>query len=375
MAGLDLETAAHKAGVKPDRLDAWEQGKHRPTIAKLRKLADVYKRPLTVFYFDEPPADELPPKDFRRFDPSAAEPLSAGLRLVIREARTRRETALDLVAELDEQPPEFGLKIQLDDDPEEAATRLRSFLAGGLRIQGSDAAAHFRQWRMAAENVGVLVFQGEGVDIAEMRGFSISAHPLPAVVLNIKDAYSGRSFSLMHELAHVMLNRGGLCILEEGGARSEVQKVEQFCNHVAGAVLLPRNQLLQEPEIPGHRMHEISDDVLSALARRYGASEEAVLRRLVILDRVPQTFYQRKRAEYQRRYLELREKRANGGFAPPSTMAVTTAGKLFTRLVLQAYDDTLITSSDVSEYLGVRMKHLERIRKAAREEAATGGGA
>jgi Zn-dependent peptidase ImmA (M78 family) len=204
-----------------------------------------------------------------------------------------------------------------------------------------------------------------------MRGFSITERPLPAVVLNIKDAPTARCFSLLHELAHVMLNRGGLCIFEEHGPQTDFRRIEVFCNHVAGAALLPANSLLREPEVPPRRVTDIPDAAVSRIARRYGASREAVLRRLVILDRIPLTLNQRKRDEYARAYAQKRQER-KGGFAPPHTVAVATSGPLFTRLVLSAYDEERITASDVADYLGVRLKHLDRIRSTVQPEPIGG---
>ena len=237
MAGLDLEEAARKAGVKAERLQAWERGDLRPTITQLRKLSDIYKRPLALFFLATPPADEASPRDFRRFDPAAAEPLSPALRLAIREARARREAALELFDELDESPPAFKVATKPSDDPERIGQQLRDALAAGTAPPSGEPRLHFNFWRAAAEAAGVLVFQAEDVDVDEMRGFSIADRPLPAVVLNIKDAYPGRSFSLLHELTHVALDRGGLCLLEESGPPTGIQRMEVFCNHVAGAAL------------------------------------------------------------------------------------------------------------------------------------------
>ena len=373
MAGLDLEDAAHKVGAKAERLKAWERGELRPTITQLRKLSDIYKRPLALFFLDKPPADEATPRDFRRFDPEAAEPLSPELRLAIRDARARREAALELFEELDEKPPRLELSAKLSDDPERLGEQLRKTLAAGGTPPSGDPRIVFNFWRAAAENAGVLAFQAVGVDVEEMRGFSISERPLPAVVLNIKDAYAARSFSLLHELTHIMLNRGGLCIFEEQGPQTDSQRTEVFCNHVAGAALLPASSLLREAEVPARRVSEMPESAVGELARRYGASREAVLRRLVILNRIPLSFYRRRRAEYSREYQRVRREPRQGGFAPPYTMAVAKGGPLFTRLVLSAYDEERITASDLAEYLRVRLKHLDRIRNAVQPGPIVGG--
>ena len=372
-AGLDTDEVARKVGTSSDRLESWERGEQQPSITQLRKLADVYKRSLAVFFLEKPPPDEAPPSDFRRFDPKAAEPLSSSLRFVIRDARDRREAAIDLFDELDEHPPEFSLSAKVSDDPERVGQHLRNALAAGKTPAGGDPRVAFNFWRDASENAGVLVFQARDVEVEEMRGFSISERPLPAVVLNIQDAPAGRTFSLLHELAHIMLNHGGLCIFEERGPQTDIQRTEVFCNHIAGATLLPAASLLQEPEVPRRRESAIPDDALERLARRYGASREAVLRRLVILDRVPLAYYQRKRQDYAREHVQRRAGTREGGFAPPYTLAWTTRGKLFTRLVLQSYDDERITSSDVAGYLGLRLRWLERVREAVREGPTIGG--
>src|SRR5712691_10454009 len=54
-AGISVDVAAKRAGVKPERLEAWERGEANPTISQLRALAAAYRRPLALFYLSEPP--------------------------------------------------------------------------------------------------------------------------------------------------------------------------------------------------------------------------------------------------------------------------------------------------------------------------------
>jgi len=52
------------------------------------------------------------------------------------------------------------------------------------------------------------------------------------------------------------------------------------------------------------------------------------------------------------------------GEAPPHTVALASAGPLFARLVLDSFHQEKITSSDVSEYLDVRLKWMGKIEQA-----------
>lgn len=373
MAGLDLEETARKVGTRSQRLESWESGLQRPSIVQLRKLADIYKRPFALFFLEKLPPDDPAPRDYRRLDPQAGEAPSPALRLAIRAAHVRREAALELYGELEEDPPEFDLSARINDDPEKVGERLRRvLLADREPPRGEAPRAFLNFWRASAESAGILVFQAEDVDVEEMRGFSIAERPLPAVVLNIKDDPKARCFSLLHEIAHVMLNRGGLCIFEEKGPQTDFRRTEVFCNHVAGAALVPASSLLQEPEVPRGRVSELPESTIKKLEARYGASREAVLRRLVILGRVPEAYYRRKREEYLRAGVTEKKQRT-GGVAPPYRLAVAAGGTLFTRLVLDAFDEERITASDVAQYLGVRLKHLERIREVVRIAPPNGG--
>jgi Zn-dependent peptidase ImmA (M78 family)/transcriptional regulator with XRE-family HTH domain len=363
-AGLSVEDAARRIHVDRKRLEEWERGKSRPTINQLGKMADVYKRPLGVFFLAQPPAEETAPPDFRRFHTPSDAVVSPELRLAIRKVRLKRQTALELLKDLDQKPPSFSVTAQLGDNPEEAAGALRKALGIGRNLVAADSREHFKHWRSALEAAGVLVFQAEKIEVEEMRGFSITGRPLPVVVVNIKDAFSARNFSLFHETAHILLGKSGLCNFEEGGDSTQ-ERVETFCNRVAGATLVPAETLLGLPETPERAVSELPDTVTAEIARLFGVSQEVILRRLVTLRRLPLPFYLRKREELRRKYGTRPQSKS--GFAPPSTMAVATNGRLFTRLILDAYSEEKIGTSDVLEFLGVRAKHLDKIRKAIRE--------
>jgi transcriptional regulator with XRE-family HTH domain len=64
--GLVPVAAARKIGVPDGRVAEWEAGTAMPTIAQLRKAADVYKRPLGVFFLPETLVDFDTMRDFRR---------------------------------------------------------------------------------------------------------------------------------------------------------------------------------------------------------------------------------------------------------------------------------------------------------------------
>lgn len=365
-AGYSVADVARKARVSPERLDAWERGEQQPTVNQLRKLANIYKRPLAVFYLSEPPKTFDALRDFRRLHGRPPTSMSPELRLEIRKAWQRRDLAIELFEQLDEEPPLFQSDITHFSSPEEVATRIREMLGITYEHQITWRPSHdaLRQWRLAFESLGVLVFQATGVGVSEMRGFAISELPLPTVVVNIQDAPVARIFSMLHELTHVLLNEGSLCDFRDSPSRAdEERRIEQFCNYVAGAALVPAEYLLLEPDVRSvSQPSDWADEKIRSLARKYGTSREVILRRLLILGLTTEEFYREKRREYLEQAEEYKKrKKEEGGFAPPPVVALASSGSLFTRLVLDNYYRETLTAGDVSDYLGVRLKHLPSI--------------
>jgi Zn-dependent peptidase ImmA (M78 family) len=368
-SGFSLEEAAKKIGVKPEHLSACERDEvSRLTVRQLQTLSAAYKRPLAFFYLPRPPAKGVSLRDFRRPAQEDSEPESPRLRYEIRRARYRRRVALGLFDEIGERPAEFSATATLNDQSDQVALRIRDLLSVTRNDQRNfrDEYDALNTWRNAIESVGVAVFQASGIKSREMLGFSISEPLLPIIVLNLSDAPVRRIFTLIHEFTHLMLRTGGLCTLRE------VQDIEVFCNQVAGVTLVPLDWLLEEPVVLAHRGREWEDRVLNALARRYRVSREVVLRRLLIANRTTQRFYEQKREEYQNEF-DARGKVE--GFVPPSTLAVSESGKLFVQLVLESYRQDKITTSDVSDYLEVRTKHLANIARAVQNPAPQLGAA
>lgn len=365
-SGLTPEEAARRAAVAASKLLSWEQATARPTIAQARKLASVYRRPLALFYLPAPPEDFMPMlHDFRRL-PGAGEVKGNGnLTFEIRRAFERRSIALELPELTGTVVPSIPQIDSRVSDPEEFAGALRERLRISLdkQITWRTPYEALNAWKAAVESLGILVFQASRVDIAEMRGISIHQNPLPIIVLNSADAPNGRIFTIIHELAHLLLNESGLCDMREGGEISAEDKArEVFCNRVAGTVLLPTQTLLGDQIVASYRGSTWSDDGVSALSRKYSVSREVVLRRLFALGKIDSGFYARKTEEYYQEF--LRNKKDREGFAPPHVQVLSQAGTYFANLVLENYHRERITSADVSEYLGMRLKHLQRVEEA-----------
>jgi Zn-dependent peptidase ImmA (M78 family)/transcriptional regulator with XRE-family HTH domain len=362
-AGLSVAVVAKKTGTSIERVQQWEEGKLAPTLRQLRLLGNAAKRPLAVFYLSVPPKRFHAMRDFRRLPGDPMAEGSPELRLAIRAAVARREVALELVDALGDSPPRLTARVSLSESPLAVAGRVREVLDIDLDTQRGWRQPYdaLNGWRDVIEAQGVLVSQASGIDVQEMRGLSIVDGRLPIILLNVKDAPNGRVFTLLHEFMHVLLRLGGVCDLSEGGDRPpEEDRIEIFCNAVAAQVLVPLDALAETGIVREHGPSmEWTDEELRRLSRSFSVSREVVLRRLLEAGRTSRTFYRGWRERYLKEYEQYRSEQ--GGFAPPDVQAVSHAGPAFVRLVLASYYQERITSRDVSEYLGVRLKHLANI--------------
>lgn len=370
-SGLDLDSAARKVGTTAQILQHWEDGTAFPTIKQLRKLAKAYMRPIAMFFLPELPEEPERIKDFRRIPDVQLQEMSSALRFEIRLAFERREEAIDLASDLGDEAGIIDLYVSLEDDAEQVATRIRETLGVSITEQfkwGSKRRA-FNVWRKSLENLGVLIFQTGVlrhlvVSPDEARGFSISDQPFPVIVVNSKDHPAAKCFTLIHEFVHILLHDGGLCDLHYPfRARTDSERVEVYCNRVAGSVLVPEDELVNHDIVRNHGKNpEWSDDELSKLSRTFWVSWEVILRRLLVLDRTTREFYQAWRADRKDEYPGA-EDHGEPKISTP-TRVIIRNGRLFPTLVLRALRNRHITMFEASEILSTGPHRIPDVENA-----------
>jgi Zn-dependent peptidase ImmA (M78 family) len=344
-----------KKCVEESRLAAWETpgSDDAPSIPQLRKLAALFRRPLAAFYLREVPPRFEVMRDLRRLPGTGARHYSPALQLEIRVANERRELALELASDLELEFPQFSLRATLSDDPERIGEIIRSTLGVTTELQlqwrDNDGRAGFNAWRFRIENAGVLVFQTTRFPSDEASGFAIAADRLPVIAVNRNDALTRRTFSLLHEFAHLMIRVSGVSDLETDADRP------------------PEDERVVAR---GARSVNWSDAEISELARQFNVSREAILRRLLTFGRTTLNFYLQKRDQYITEYFaSLVRKRAAAKASdmrrnmPQET--VSNFGRPLVNMILDNYHQDRITLSEVSGYLGLKVKHIPRLEQVA----------
>lgn len=368
-AGYSRDDVAAKLKKDPAAIEAWESGEQRPFMGQLRRLSEIYKRSLSDFYLPAPPQEPPIPHDFRREPGRVALSYSLALRRQLRFAREHRELALSLHAEVGQLVPVVRERIGPDMDPEAVGGRIRTLLGIDFEEQRhwGEGRAAYNAWRRRIETCGLLVLQFVGVAPEEAWGFSIGDDRLPVIGVNRKLSPNGRIFTMLHELTHVLLGKGAICDIDDLSPRGKhEQQVERFCNHAAAAALMPGDLFLGHETVVRHEpgLTAWRDAEIARLARTFGASREATVRRLETCRLTTMAFYLSKRRQYHEE-LEARQRREQefpSGFRRNMPQeAISNLGHSYVDLILRNYHEDRITLMDASQYLGVKAEKVRAV--------------
>jgi Zn-dependent peptidase ImmA (M78 family) len=356
-------------GTTERRVERWEVGLESPDLADLERLAaHVYRRPLAALLLPAPPERLLWLRDFRVLPAGEREPFSPKVFLAYRQARRVARILKDLSGEgsghwLRTRPVALSMNPELTAEEERSAFGIDV----ATQLGWSDDKEAFRVWRKSLESRGVVVLQ-LSMPVREARGFSMIERGVPVIVVNTRDAMSARSFSLFHEYAHLLLNESGVCRMDEGVGDATEARVETFCNRFAASFLVPREAIQAHSVVRRGRQATSTvweEATLRKLARDFKVSRDVVLLRLVAIERASRTFYEQKREDWA----APRPLRKGGRSNPPKD-CLERLGTPFVRTVLASRESGLLTRSDVADYLGIRMKHVPRVVRLARQEGA-----
>lgn len=382
-AGMSVGDLAQRLRVPDQKVVAWEAGQSKPYLGQVDAIATALRRPSAVFYLLQPPEEPGLPADFRRMSASEPPTWSRELRLFLRYARRRQEWASEQRRDLGCPPVEWmgsrsALLRDVDWGEAEAlstlakatAAELRRVLAVSLPTQTAwhSAAVAFANWRAAVEARGVLVFQSGirpewVVPVEEMRGLALADPHAPLIALNGGDSHTARTFSLMHEMAHLLGGAAGLSGSIDLSAPAN-QSLERWCNAVAAVALVPDAPLVAAAQRHGWREPtaltiEHHGLLLRALARDFGVSREVIARRLNDTGLAPSTFYTRQLERLQAEWLRGRP---TGG-PPPAVVAVARHGRAFVRLALEALAEDRLSLAEAQDLLGISLTQLPRLEE------------
>jgi Zn-dependent peptidase ImmA (M78 family) len=261
-------------------------------------------------------------------------------------------------------------KISLSQNPLDVSVHARKTLGVTTddQLHWDNANTALRAWREALGHQGILVLQLT-FPIDDARGLSLPSPIVPTLVVNSADIPQARIFTMFHEFSHLLLRAAGLCSPEADGEQQlphALAQVERFCNEFAGELLVPRLSLF---EVLERRRGPLGDEQVETMARQWKVSRQVIWRRLFAASVISKQQYWNKLRIWQ--HHKPKTKRSGGFFAVPAPVRVLREkGRFFTNLVVAAHQRELITTNEMADYLGTKVRHLSKVSQML--ETSTG---
>jgi Zn-dependent peptidase ImmA (M78 family)/plasmid maintenance system antidote protein VapI len=344
--GLTPGALAAELGIAATSIERVMAGEDGLTFNQLRKLAEYFGRGV-LFFLEADPVDEAQAHtpQFRTLANQKPE-LSAKLKALIERVEKQRAVYLSLREDLaDTDRAGFSPPDLPQQNPREAAHIARKWL--GLGNENS-----FDDYRAAVEARGVLVFRSNGYNgkwqIAKenpILGFTLYDPACPVIVIKKQAWDTQQSFTLMHELGHLLLHKAS-SIDDEQDMQSHEGR-EREANAFAGHLLVPDAFLSSIDDTK--RPNEVSqfNAWLAQPRKRWGVSSEVILRRLLDVGRLPKSQY----IAYREWCKHLPIQQSEGGSRYRYREPKQVFGDTFVRTVLDALNGRHITLAKASGYL------------------------
>jgi Zn-dependent peptidase ImmA (M78 family)/transcriptional regulator with XRE-family HTH domain len=364
-AGLDLGAAARKISLNAargvsgaDRLAALEAGDGSPSPAVLRKMAQQYHRPLLTFYMAEPPIAAELGQDFRTL-PDQGDPSNVLLATLLRDVKARQALVREALEDDDdaEAVTLVGAEWQTKDPTTLSAALVKAISFDRVVFRSRrtvDEAFGYLRGLIEAKGVFVLLAGDCGnhmtaIDVNAFRGFAIADAMAPFIVVNDQDAKSAWSFTLLHELAHILIGQGGVSGGPPKGA------VERLCNDTAATTLIA------DAEIDDLPLTGAGADVrqIAALAERAKVSRTMIAYQLFRAERIGPDDWVVYRDQFRSEWTanKDRQKESNrGSDGGPSWYVVRRhrLGAALLAVARQGMADGSLTPTRAARMLGVK---------------------
>ncbi len=330
--GLDLTDV----GKKVPKIAEIEKGKLNPTFRQLDTLAELYEVPRWVFVSETLPEQYQFKKAVSAFRQFAQDRERLFSNHKIRSLTAKIERLRNLVLELRN---DTGEPIALFNPPElqsnapadSTAKKIRKWL-GTTEAESFD----FHEWKKKVEGKGVFVFmtgkyQGwSHISTDLFRGLAIYHSTLPIIVINDSDARKAQSFTLFHELGHLLRQENAL------DDWKGPQKIEKQCDELAGNVLMPIDPFRRN----AGDTENLKD--VKCIAKRFKVSKYACLVRLRQLRMIDQHTYKVFKNQLKDDYAKSQERLKISKGGPPRNRpkeVLNQYGHIYARTLFQAYHD------------------------------------
>ena len=357
--------------LKKDSVDKWLDvtDPALPTILQAKKLAKCLHIPFAGLYMNTKDINikSIPAiRNYRTLD-GALSIDDSSLNIAIGDVLQERDFLIAESNDLGIPLIVFSSPSCPTDAPADWAKKIREHFSIDIKDQYkcSSSRQFYLYLRERLENKGIFVQCFTDVPVEIVRGFSIYEQELPIIGINDNDRPPAKSFSLIHELVHLIKRESSVCNVMYNATSSQSEEV--FCNAVAGELLVPKDALAIVLHSGKYAKPYKVDDI-AAIAKRFSVSREVIVRRLLDNGQISTVEYETYSEEFHREIERDREEQRLARKAGLKTgipknvsrEAIDRTSPAICKTLYYGYGEEIYSKRDIAQHLGIAQKHVDK---------------
>ena len=369
--GISNNFISDRTKLNADKVALWLDSSDQalPTIKQAKAIANCIHVPFAGLYMNpsDIPLKQIPSvKNMRTMYGTYSEDNSA-LNIAMIDLLLERDFLISAGTELEQDAPPFVPCIPDSTDPIVWANSIRSQFEISIEKQYkcSSSRQFYVYLRNQIENKGVFIQCFTDVPLECARGFALYESTLPIIGVNDDDRPPAKSFTIIHELVHLMKRESSLC--NDMTNTSQTLSEEIFCNAVAGELLVPERALNITLK-NGQYVSPYSKEDILQISKHFSVSRDVIIRRMLDLNKIDQLEYETYadlfRREVEKEREEQREARKNGmTVGIPRDISRETIDRTspsISRLLYYGFGEDYFSKQDVARHLGIDQKHVNK---------------
>ncbi|CAG7648133.1 ImmA/IrrE family metallo-endopeptidase [Paenibacillus allorhizosphaerae] len=348
-------------------LDKWLTGEKQPTFKQLEDFAASTATPLGYFFLMAPPVETLPIPHYRTLEEGDNGQVSPDLIETLHIMQRRQDFMRDYYEQY------VGTELEFVGSHRGSnAAHLANTIFDLLGLQQDWARQHktfhdaLKFLSSRCEKNRIIVMQNgivgvnthRPLDVSEFRGFVLVDNMAPLIFINAADTKSAQIFTLIHEIAHILL--GSSAVVEASPLNTQSADVEKLCNEAAAEMLCPKELFLKQWKslYPNAVIYE-------ALSNIFKVSPIVIGRRALELNCITREEFFSFYNDYLKKLKNQQPKTNSGGDFYNTT--ISRLGNTFTNAVIYQTLTGNIQYTDAFKLTGLRNKTFENFVSLVRE--------
>jgi Zn-dependent peptidase ImmA (M78 family)/transcriptional regulator with XRE-family HTH domain len=326
---------AKKIGENENTINEIINGHKKLRYTQLQKLAKMVKKDPLVFLMEKPLEDKPLSNVFRKLKDSHKLPYK--IIIEINRMKELQEIARELYSNLGK-----SLESDINEYPitqpaaEVATIERKKFYSHFEQKSWKSPYIAFDKWREAFGNMNILTMQMP-VDTQYFRGFSLINSIPYLLVVSSKDDINARSFTLLHEYAHLLLRH-----IETG---ENDNSVEKWCDEFASNFLISDDIINDNWSNPDN-----VEKFVQTISSQYKVSKSMLYYRLKSMGKISDTLYN----EYYNKYKDMENSLNKPGGGNFYKNEKSKYGTSFLLAVFENYNRGYITIDSALNYLSMK---------------------